>query len=297
MPVTTRQPSDPSGETLRVLVPDSLRAFAVFAATLNFTAAAEELRLSQPSLHKQIQRLQSDLGVELYTKNDMQLKLTSAGEGLAQYAGDSIHLARRSLPRITGLEDGPINIAAERAAVLWVTSEALFELARRSGGIKVRPAGRAEAIERIRRGTDDVAVLSYFHPSDDLKYELLASYPLTLVVASDHPLAARGSAAISDLDGMQFAMPARGSAMREDVEHAFRSAGTRLRVQSEADDLDVLVKLVQYGIEAAIVPACTPADANVVQVPIADLRPVPFCAVWRAERDDVVSEFLSAFNR
>src|SRR5262245_4080502 len=100
---------------------DALRAFAVFAEYRNFTAAAAQLRLSQPSLHVKIRKLSAALGVELYQRDGRQLVLTAAGERLASFARDS---QGRVAEFLTELHDNPapIRMAAGRGALRWVIS-------------------------------------------------------------------------------------------------------------------------------------------------------------------------------
>ena len=59
-----------------------LEYFLKTAETLNITKAAKELYISQPSLSEQIQRLEQELGVELFYRKDRSLKLTTAGKVL-----------------------------------------------------------------------------------------------------------------------------------------------------------------------------------------------------------------------
>lgn len=55
---------------------DAVHAFGVFADHLSFTAAAEALHLSQPSLHTKVRKLQDALGVPLYERHARGLRLT-----------------------------------------------------------------------------------------------------------------------------------------------------------------------------------------------------------------------------
>ena len=60
-----------------------LRSFAAVAAEGNLTRAAERLFVSQPALTKQIKQLESQLGVQLFTRSRAGMTLTPAGQALA----------------------------------------------------------------------------------------------------------------------------------------------------------------------------------------------------------------------
>ncbi|MET8369191.1 LysR family transcriptional regulator [Micromonospora profundi] len=68
---------------LRKLLPDLdlwlVRYFTVVAEHLNFARATEELRVAQPSLSRQIQRLENTFGVLLLERTSQGSRLTAAG--------------------------------------------------------------------------------------------------------------------------------------------------------------------------------------------------------------------------
>ncbi|MBH1967242.1 MAG: LysR family transcriptional regulator [Pseudomonadales bacterium] len=59
-----------------------LRSFLVVAQELNIGKAAKRLFIAQPPLSKQIQQLESELGIQLFDRIPKGVKLTSAGEQL-----------------------------------------------------------------------------------------------------------------------------------------------------------------------------------------------------------------------
>src|ERR1051326_7740713 len=62
-----------------------LRAFAAFARCRSFSAAAAELRISQPAVSKHVADLERVLGVKLVERSRRDGALTSAGEFVANH--------------------------------------------------------------------------------------------------------------------------------------------------------------------------------------------------------------------
>ena len=83
-----------------------VRYFTVVAEHLNFGRAAAALHLAQPSLSRQIQRLEHELGVRLLDRTPQGSRLTEAGraflphaQALLQAAHQAGHAARSAAPQ------------------------------------------------------------------------------------------------------------------------------------------------------------------------------------------------------
>jgi LysR family transcriptional regulator, glycine cleavage system transcriptional activator len=63
----------------RALGVGPLRAFEAVARRLNFSAAAEELYLTQPAISRQIKSLEDELGAPLFVRGTRKVELTGAG--------------------------------------------------------------------------------------------------------------------------------------------------------------------------------------------------------------------------
>ena len=76
---------------------DLLRSFEAAARTLSFTQAAQELFLTQSAVSRQMQLMESELGLALFERRHRALALTDAGRVLQRAVGDSLQLLRAAV--------------------------------------------------------------------------------------------------------------------------------------------------------------------------------------------------------
>jgi DNA-binding transcriptional LysR family regulator len=85
--------------------PRLLKTFLAVARHRNITRAAREVHLAQSSVSDQIQSLESELGVTLFTRSRQGLDLTASGAALKPYAEEILQLPSEP------------NVAADRTPV------------------------------------------------------------------------------------------------------------------------------------------------------------------------------------
>ena len=271
---------------------DAVHAFGVFAEHLNFTTAARVLRLSQPSLHAKIRKLQAGLGVALYERDGRALRLTVAGERVAVFARDAGRQAADLVAELR-LGSAPITLAAGRGAFRWVIGDGVRRLAAAGRELRVLTADRETALDAVAAGRVDVAVVAHDPPSRPLRARELASYPQVLVVPRRHPLARREAVALRDLDGLALVVPPAGRAHRRTLDRALLDAGVAWRVAAEVDGWDLLVHFASLGVGATVVNGCVRPPAGLAAVPIADLPRVRYWATWRSARSGLAATVVA----
>lgn len=77
-----------------------LECFMSVANFLNFSRAAEQLRITQPAVSHQINTLEDELGVKLFHRTSKSVRLTQEGYMFTQYAGEILKVSEFSKARM-----------------------------------------------------------------------------------------------------------------------------------------------------------------------------------------------------
>lgn len=173
-----------------------LRTFLTLARTENFTATAAELHLSQSTVTVHIKTLEADLGAVLFDRLPRGARLTAPGRRLRTLATGVLEAEARL--RAAAAEDAPaagvVAVAAGETLCATRLPGIIAALRRTHPDIDVHlyPAGTAAALEGLRAGRLDIALLlEETVDFTDLTAQEVGREPLVLVAAPDHPFAAR----------------------------------------------------------------------------------------------------------
>ena len=118
------------------------RSFEAAARTLSFTAAADELGLTQSAISQQVRSLELRLGVSLFVRKPRGLILTDEGRKLQPKVGASLdQLARATAEFETGPTDGLLTVAASVSVVRWIIAPRITEFTAAHPGLRIRLLG------------------------------------------------------------------------------------------------------------------------------------------------------------
>ena len=139
-----------------------LRAFLTVAEELHFGRAAARLHMSQPPLSQQVQRLERELGVELFRRNRRHVELTAAGSALVPEARRTLAAADRRRAAVAcgrGRLVGRLELGFVGSTAHGVLPRLVRALRERAPGVEIalrrgehRAADRAPAARAARRG-------------------------------------------------------------------------------------------------------------------------------------------------
>ncbi|WP_152346037.1 LysR family transcriptional regulator [Brevibacterium sp. CFH 10365] len=132
-----------------------LRAFLAAWEFGTFTAAAEELEVSQASVSELVVRLETELGVQLFVRGSRRLKPTSAATELrthAESALGAVEAATHSMRSLNSLESGEATFGVPRNANHYGLSDLVLTFHTRHPGVRIRMVGlNSEEVARMVR--------------------------------------------------------------------------------------------------------------------------------------------------
>ncbi len=179
-----------------------LRALSAIRQGGSLVAAAERLHLTQSALSHQIKEIEGQFDISLLHRRP--LRFTPAGERLLALADAVLPLCRdaeRDIARIRGGRQGRLVMAIECHSCFEWLMPALDRFRRDWPDVELDFAGgfREDAQDSLRQGDLDLVVTSNPGTHPDIACLPLFRYESVLLVAPDHPFAARPWIAPEDL--------------------------------------------------------------------------------------------------
>ena len=209
-----------------------LRAFLALAEELNFTRAAERLRLTQPPFTRLIARLEARLGVMLCDRTTRSVRLTEAGRLLIEESRavlERADQAQRRLRDATWSASGWLGIGYTTVALYTVLPGILARLRADRAGTEMRPraASTREQTAALEAAEIDLALLHVPVRSRHIETRLLHTERMKLAVPAHHPLVGRPGLSLADVAGEPFIVhpPHDDPAMYEDILRCCAAAG------------------------------------------------------------------------
>ena len=148
-----------------------LRVIDAVARHGSVTAAAKELHYSQPSVTHHLARLEAETGAQLLQRVGRGIRLTPAGQLLADRAAEiigRIDAADAELSAHVGLTAGRVRLAGFSSAIGSLVPRAVAALAGRHPGLQVSLTDThpPEALELLRTGKVEVAIIFRYDETD-----------------------------------------------------------------------------------------------------------------------------------
>ncbi len=272
-----------------------LEYFLTVAKEGNVTRAARKLYTAQPSLSRQIHKLEEELGAPLFDRSRRGMRLTTVGETFLHYVERGFaqfDAGRQAVQDLLGPEHGHVRLAFLPAVGADLLPGALAAYRARYPGVQftLRQSRTLETLRWLASGEVDLCIATALpYNRDDGEFgrapllveELYAALPPT------HRLAAQGQLAVQDLRDEAFVLVSGGSGLRRVIEAACQQVGFLPHVAVEGEDLATVRGLVAAGLGVSLLPGLALHEWGRLRPTIVPLAPAPTLTVevvWHAER-------------
>lgn len=236
-----------------------LRSFVHIAELGSLSRAAERLNLSQPALSRQLNLLEEALDTKLLERTGRGVKLTEAGQMLAERARVILtDLARleADLSARSCQVTGHVHVGVPPSAGIVITGALVETLRDRYPDLNVTVAEdlTGDVQEGLLSGRLDIGILHDGMISRSLHAEPLWREDLFLISHPSQVGEQETEIAYEDVLSLPLIMPTNKHGLRAMMQEAAFRAGRPLTPVVEADALRVLVDLVSRNVGHTVLP-------------------------------------------
>ncbi len=257
----------------------SLLYFIAVAEEKNIGRAAARLHITQPALTRQIQSLEDELDLPLFTRTVAGMELTPSGVALLQHARNirsELELAKQEALQARSEEPQRFDIGVYGSAVLTIIPRLLnlFSESFPEIELALHNAPKEQQIESLRCGRIQILFDRLLSEEPGLILEEVCQEPLYLALPQNHRLAQRKSIERHELDGEIFIL---GNDRRSDAKLA-QMLGFEPKTSKRVDELLTALTLVSSGSGITFAPPSSLSlrIPNVVYLPLAGTPEMSF---------------------
>lgn len=277
-----------------------LRYFQMVAREENITRAAQLLRVTQPTLSRQLMQLEDELGTKLFKRKNHSIFLTEDGMRLKKRCKDILELADQIDREFAGKQDGGISGkitigSAETKSIADIAK--VMEKFQEDNPLvqyEIYTANADDVKEKIENGTVDVGVLS--EPVDISKFNFIRMNKKErwgILTRNDSDLAGKEYIEPKDLTGIPLIMVKR-ELVKNELGSWFGEYFDGLDIAAEYNLLNNAAILAQNNIGSVL---CFDVGADYDNLKFIPLNPevkTGFVLVWRKNQTlpEAVSEFI-----
>jgi DNA-binding transcriptional LysR family regulator len=250
----------------------------------SFSRAARELGLTQPTVSAHIKDLEQQLGAPVFNRLGREIEATAAGRLLYEHSRPLLGLKRsvmEQMARFLGRIEGDLVVGASTVPGEYLLPGLLTEFlqAHPAVRLRLRVSDTAAALEGLRRGEIEAAVVGGRVPDRDLVFRKLADDTLVLAAPARPPWTRRREISLGELKDLPLLFREQGSGTREVLENAWKRRypkGPPLRIGLELGSTAAVKEAVKHGHGLSFISALAIAGERAAkQVYVLRVRGLP----------------------
>jgi DNA-binding transcriptional LysR family regulator len=284
-----------------------LQTFLVVVEEMNFGRAAERLHIAQPPLSRQIQRLERNLGVELFFRTKPQIQLTAAGKVLAAEAKKilkQVDLAVQLTQRASRGEIGQIVIGFEGSSLSDIVPLSIKIYREQFPEVKiyVQEMSTTEQLQALQEERIDLGFIVPQQVNETLIVQTIREESLVVAIAKSHPLATQAEIEIQQLQNEHFLVGFKDFRCGLDAEviKVCHQAGFSPNVVQVTNEMQLILGFVAAQMGVALLPSSIKniVREGVVYLPlVSSTVKIALAIAWRKDTAcSTLNNFLKVVN-
>lgn len=237
-----------------------LRYVVAVARTGNFSRAAEQCHVAQPSLSQQIQKLEDELGERLFDRTRRTARLTPHGRTFLQHAQrilEEVDAAVREATDAKELLRGTLHAGVLPTIAPYLLPPLITAFARALPGIElvVHEDTTAQLLKLALACEIDLALVSLPLAEKGFTVQELFSEELLVALPPGHRLARKREVLLKDLEGERFIVMKEGHCLGDQVLSFCETRELHPGISFRSAQLETIQALVAAGMGVSLIPA------------------------------------------
>ncbi|MCV6604556.1 MAG: LysR substrate-binding domain-containing protein, partial [Porticoccaceae bacterium] len=267
--------------------------WAVAHHQLNISETAKTLYTSQPAISKHIMLLESELGVEIFSRRGRHMvEITPAGEKIIQIAGEvlkHVDSIRQVAEEYSNPDIGSLRLAVTHMQARYVLPQVIEKFQGRypQVAIQFQQESPDHVADLVRESHMDMVLTS----NDSVESHDLVLLPCfrwrqSLLVPKDHPLARLGQPTLAEIAEFPLITYATNSAGHREVEQALCNRKIQTNIACTASDSDVIKSCVRMGMGVGVLATMAVEKTDHLDLAVLDAShlftsPTSYLGIWR----------------
>lgn len=254
-----------------------LRAFVAINRYGSFSAAADNLHLTQPAISKRIAALETQLGSKLFDRIGRSIKLNETGMQLLPLAEKlliSFNNLRLSADNISNHVQGRLSLGISHHVGLHRLPPVLRRYTSQYPDVELSMhfVDSEDGVRGVESGELEMAIITLPQTTPEiLNVTIVWDDPLSIVVGKNHELASAGSISIEELSQHEAILPEINTFTRGLLEEKLLLTGYQLHVGLSTNYLETNKMMASIGLGWTIIPD-TMLDDSVIRIDIKNFQ-------------------------
>lgn len=237
---------------------NQLRVFYYAAKNLNFTAAANELFITQPAVTFQMKAFEEFCNLKLFKRRARRMFLTDEGRTLFEYAEKIFKYEKEienAIDDMHELKRGVLSLGTTKAYARYFMPLMLTNFHENYPDIKIQlnEGSSLDMSNSLLDFKNEVAVIAKAEDLPGVNFSPFSKEEMAVIVAPGHHLTRKKSVSFKELAQEPFIMKENGSGTRKLVEQSFANANCEPNILMETSNTEFIKQLVQRGDGISIV--------------------------------------------